>query len=79
MAAGQDPGPLAGVATAVHVQLPWGSLLTGLLTADAPPDAYHHTIPVIGLFATLARNALHEQGWSDSLERLQAYLSGVRP
>lgn len=32
-----------------------------------------------GLFATLARKALHEQGWSDSLERLQAHLSGVRP
>lgn len=35
---------------------------------------------VQGVFATPARKALHEQGWSDSLERLQAYLSspGVR-
>lgn len=31
-----------------------------------------------GVFATLARRGLHEQGWSGSLERLQAYLSGAR-
>ena len=28
-----------------------------------------------GVFATEARRALHEQGWSDSLERLKAFLS----
>ena len=28
-----------------------------------------------GVFATEARRALHEQGWSDSLERLEAFLS----
>ncbi len=28
-----------------------------------------------GMFTTEARRALHEQGWSDSLERLRAFLS----
>ena len=28
-----------------------------------------------GVFASEARRALHEQGWSDSLERLKAFLS----
>ena len=31
-----------------------GDLAFGLLTADHPPGSYHHVIPFIGIFTTLA-------------------------
>lgn len=40
-----------------------GDLAFGLLTADAPPDAYHHVIPVIGLFTTLAAGGICWYSW----------------
>jgi heat shock protein HtpX len=40
-----------------------GDLAFGLLTADAPPVAYHHVIPVIGLFTTLVAGGICWYSW----------------
>jgi heat shock protein HtpX len=40
-----------------------GDLAFGLLTADAPPGAYHHVIPVIGLFTTLVAGGICWYSW----------------
>jgi heat shock protein HtpX len=40
-----------------------GDLAFGLLTADAGPGGYHHVIPVIGLFTTLAAGGICWYSW----------------
>lgn len=40
-----------------------GDLAFGLLTADAPAGAYHHVIPVIGLFTTLVAGGICWYSW----------------
>jgi heat shock protein HtpX len=40
-----------------------GDLAFGLLTADAPPGSYHHVIPFIGLFTTLAAGGICWYSW----------------
>jgi heat shock protein HtpX len=40
-----------------------GDLAFGLLTADAPPGAYHHVVPVIGLFTTLVAGGICWYSW----------------
>jgi heat shock protein HtpX len=40
-----------------------GDLAFGLLTADAPPGAYHHVVPVIGLFTTLMAGGICWYSW----------------
>ena len=40
-----------------------GDLAFGLLTADAPPGAYHHVIPVIGLVTTLVAGGICWYSW----------------
>jgi heat shock protein HtpX len=40
-----------------------GDLAFGLLTADAPPGAYHHIVPVIGLFTTLVAGGICWYSW----------------
>jgi heat shock protein HtpX len=40
-----------------------GDLAFGLLTADADPGSYHHVVPVIGLFTTLAAGAICWYSW----------------
>lgn len=47
-----------------------GDLALGLLTADAPPDAYHHMIPFIGLFATASAAAICWYAWRHGAERV---------
>ncbi|HEX6104793.1 MAG TPA: M48 family metallopeptidase [Gemmatimonadales bacterium] len=47
-----------------------GDLAFGLLTADAPPDAYHHTIPLIGIGTTLAAGILCWFSWRHGPERV---------
>jgi heat shock protein HtpX len=40
-----------------------GDLAFGLLTADTPPGSYHHVIPVIGIFTTLAAGGICWYSW----------------
>ena len=40
-----------------------GDLAFGLLTADAPPGSYHHVIPVVGIFTTLAAAGICWYSW----------------
>ena len=40
-----------------------GDLAFGLLTADAPPDSYHHVVPVIGIFTTLVAAGICWYAW----------------
>jgi heat shock protein HtpX len=40
-----------------------GDLAFGLLTADAPPGAYHHVVPVIGLVTTLVAGGICWYSW----------------
>jgi heat shock protein HtpX len=47
-----------------------GDLAFGLLTADAPPDAYHHVVPVIGLFTTLAAGGICWYSWRFGAQRV---------
>ena len=47
-----------------------GDLALGLLTADAPPDGYHHVIPFIGLFGTLSAAAICWYAWRHGAERV---------
>ncbi len=41
-----------------------------LLTADAPPGGYHHTLPVIGLLVTAAASALCYFAWKTGPRRV---------
>jgi heat shock protein HtpX len=47
-----------------------GDLAFGLLTADAPPDAYHHVVPFMGLFATAAAAGICWYAWRHGPERV---------
>ena len=47
-----------------------GDLAFGLLTADAPPDAYHHVIPFIGLVSTLFAAGICWYAWRNGPERV---------
>jgi heat shock protein HtpX len=40
-----------------------GDLAFGLLTADAPPGAYHHVVPVLGIFTTLMAAGICWYSW----------------
>ncbi len=47
-----------------------GDLAIGLLTADAPPDAYHHVFPFIGLFSTACAGAICWYAWRHGADRI---------
>lgn len=47
-----------------------GDLALGLLTADAPPDAYHHVVPFIGLVSTLVAGGICWFAWRHGPERV---------
>ena len=47
-----------------------GDIAFGLLTADLPPDSYHHTIPFVGLFATAAAGGMCWYAWVRGPERV---------
>ena len=47
-----------------------GDLAFGLLTADNPPGAYHHIIPVIGIFTTLVAAGICWFSWRYGPERV---------
>jgi heat shock protein HtpX len=47
-----------------------GDLSFALLTADAPPDAYHHTIPFIGLVTTVFAAGICWYAWRHGPERV---------
>jgi len=40
-----------------------GDVAFALLTADRPPDAYHHTVPFIGIFTTLVAAGICWYSW----------------
>ena len=47
-----------------------GDLAWFLLTADAPPNAYHHVIPFIGIFSTLAAGGICWYSWRHGPEKV---------
>lgn len=47
-----------------------GDLALGLLTADGPPASYHHVIPAIGLFTTLAATGICWYSWRFGAQRV---------
>jgi heat shock protein HtpX len=47
-----------------------GDLAFGLLTADSPPGAYHHSIPFIGLFTTLVAAGICWYSWRYGPDRV---------
>jgi heat shock protein HtpX len=47
-----------------------GDLAFGLLTADAPPDEYHHVIPFIGLVSTVIAAGICWFAWRHGPERV---------
>lgn len=47
-----------------------GDLAFGLLTADAPPGAYHHVVPAIGIFTTLVASGICWYSWRHGAERV---------
>ena len=47
-----------------------GDLAFALLTADAPPGAYHHAVPAIGLFTTLVAAGICWYSWRHGAERV---------
>jgi heat shock protein HtpX len=47
-----------------------GDLAFGLLTADAPPDAYHHVIPFMGLVGTISAAGICWYAWRHGAERV---------
>ena len=47
-----------------------GDLALGLLTADAPPDAYHHVVPFIGLVTTISAAGICWFAWRYGPERV---------
>jgi heat shock protein HtpX len=47
-----------------------GDLAFGLMTADAPPDAYHHVIPFIGLITTAIAAGICWFAWRYGPERV---------
>ena len=47
-----------------------GDLAFGLLTADAPPESYHHVIPVIGIFTTIVAAGICWFSWRSGAQRV---------
>jgi heat shock protein HtpX len=47
-----------------------GDLAFGLLTADAPPGSYHHVVPFIGIFTSLAAGAICWYAWVNGARRV---------
>ncbi len=47
-----------------------GDLAFGLLTADAPPDEYHHVVPFIGLVSTVIAGGICWFAWRHGPERV---------
>jgi heat shock protein HtpX len=47
-----------------------GDLAFGLLTADAPPGAYHHVVPFIGLFTTVVASGICWYSWRFGAQRV---------
>ncbi len=47
-----------------------GDVGLGLLTADAPPDSYHHAVPFIGLFTTVIAAGICWYAWRHGPERV---------
>jgi heat shock protein HtpX len=47
-----------------------GDLAFGLLTADGPPGSYHHVVPFIGIFTTLAAGAICWYSWRYGPEKV---------
>ena len=47
-----------------------GDLAFGLLTADDPPGAYHHTIPFLGIFTTLVAGGICWFSWRYGPQRV---------
>jgi heat shock protein HtpX len=47
-----------------------GDLAFALLTADAPPDAYHHAVPLIGIVTTLVAGGICWFSWRYGPERV---------
>jgi heat shock protein HtpX len=47
-----------------------GDVAWFLLTADAPPNAYHHVIPFIGIFSTLAAGGICWYSWRYGPEKV---------
>jgi heat shock protein HtpX len=47
-----------------------GDLAVGLLTADGPPEAYHHVIPFIGLIGTASAAGVCWYAWRHGAERV---------
>jgi heat shock protein HtpX len=47
-----------------------GDLAFGLLTADAPPGAYHHVIPGIGIFTTVVAAGICWYSWHYGPDRV---------
>jgi heat shock protein HtpX len=47
-----------------------GDLAFALFTADAPPDAYHHTVPLLGLVTTLVAGGICWFSWRYGPERV---------
>jgi heat shock protein HtpX len=47
-----------------------GDLAFALLTADASPEAYHHVVPFMGLFATAAAAGICWYAWRHGPERV---------
>ena len=47
-----------------------GDIGFALLTADAPPDAYHHVVPFIGLVTTVVAAAICWYSWRHGPERV---------
>lgn len=47
-----------------------GDLAFGLLTADGPPDAYHHVVPVIGIVTTLVAGGICWYSWRFGAQRV---------
>jgi heat shock protein HtpX len=47
-----------------------GDLAFGLLTADDPPGAYHHTVPLLGIVTTLVAGGICWYSWRYGPERV---------
>ena len=71
------PPELAGIATAITINFPWGSLLTGLLTADSAviKGLQRLARPGARIEIRLNSSALHQAGWTLAEGGLQAQRS----
>ena len=47
-----------------------GDIAFGLMTLESPPEAYHHTIPLIGLITTVVAGGICWHAWVRGAERV---------